>query len=392
MKIAYFDCFSGISGDMILGAFINAGLKRKTLEAQLAKLRLGGYTLTARSATRGGLRGTRLKVTVTGKRPPRRTLEAIVKRIERSRLPAEVKRTAVTIFETLGRAEAKVHSMPLSKVHFHEAGAVDSIIDIVGAAIGLHELEIEQVTCSPIALGCGLVNCEHGTLPVPVPAVVELLKGKPTIGTTVPAELTTPTGAAIVAALANSFGEQPPILTRAVGTGLGTRDNEQRPNALRVFIGETVAPANTDRILEVEANIDDMSPEVIGYLFDCFFEAGALDVYATPIYMKKNRPATKISVLTRPDLLPAIEAVFFAETSSFGIRVRSLERKKLQREERTIQTHWGPVAVVSGRLNGRVIKQAPEYEACRAIARKRRVPIRAVYDEVALVLARSRST
>jgi uncharacterized protein (TIGR00299 family) protein len=376
--IAYLDCFSGISGDMLLGALVDAGLSMQTLREDLAKLPLSGYEVTAEQVTKAGITGTQVQVKA-GHEHAHRGLDDILEIIGMAELPAEVTGPARRAFERLAEAEARVHGHSVEEVHFHEVGAVDAIVDIVGAFCGLYRLGIEEVYASPLPLGGGWVDTEHGRLPVPAPATVELLRGVPSYGGPVEAELVTPTGATIVTTAAKEFGLMPPMTIKAIGWGAGHKDLSH-PNMLRVFLGEPAVRPREQHLSVIETNIDDMNPELFGHVMEALFEAGALDVYYTPIVMKKSRPATLVSVLTETPLVDTLSEILFRETTTLGVRVSEVARRCLEREWREVQTQWGPVRIKVGRLNGEVVNVAPEYEDCARLAREKGVPAKAVWE------------
>ena len=387
MKVAYLDCFSGVSGDMLLAALLDAGLPKETLEAELAKLALPGYRLKVSAVKRGFISATAVEVELAGPSPLRR-LGDIAELVEQSQLSARVKARAREVFTRLAQAEGKVHGVPPEEVHFHEVGAVDAIVDVVGAVAGLEALGVEQVACSPLALGRGWVKFEHGESPVPAPAVAELVKGAPVYAGEIEAELTTPTGAAIVTTLCRDFGPLPAMRVEAVGYGAGSRDST-RPNVLRLWIGERENLPARERIALLETNLDDMSPELYEHALGRLFEAGALDAFLTPIIMKKGRPATLITVLCDPAKTSELAEILFRETTTLGVRVRESERWCLEREWIEVETGWGKVRVKVGRLRGEVTSLAPEYEDCRRLAEESGIPLKTIYDD-ALARARAR--
>jgi uncharacterized protein (TIGR00299 family) protein len=378
MKIAYLDCFSGIAGDMLLGALLDAGLPEETLRRDLARLGVPGYELDISQVQRHGLRATHLQVRMT-EAPTARHLPDILGLIEDSDLDAAVKERAAAVFHRLAVAEGKVHGTPPDSVHFHEVGAVDAIVDVVGAAAGLAALGIERLACSPLPLGRGWVQSAHGRLPVPAPATAELVRGIPTWAGDAEAELVTPTGAALVTTLADEFGAMPPMTVSAVGYGAGTRELDS-PNVLRLFIGEGAAQVGRDRVAVLETNIDDMNPEIFDHVMERLLSAGALDVFLTPIAMKKNRPATLLTVLAEPAGREALLEIIFRETTTLGVRCAEMERRCLARESIEVETPWGAVGVKLGRLGDEVVTVAPEYEDCRRVAREHHVPLRLVYE------------
>jgi pyridinium-3,5-bisthiocarboxylic acid mononucleotide nickel chelatase len=380
MKIAYFDCISGISGDMILGALVHCGMPLDYLGNELGKLHLHGYELTQETVTRSGIGAVHVDV-VTGHEHAHRHLSHIRSIIESSGLSDGVKSRAVAIFTRLAEAEARVHGTSPEEVHFHEVGAVDAIVDVVGACIGLEYFGVETVVSTPLRLGTGTVKCAHGVMPVPVPAVVELTKGVPVVRTSIEGELTTPTGAAILTTLASSYGPLEEFVAETAGYGAGTRVREELPNVLRISIGRVNGTYEIDHSVLVETNIDNMNPEIFGYLSDRLFEAGAKDVYMTPIYMKKGRPGTLLSVITDERALDSVTDIMFRETTTLGVRISRFTRRKVRRGAGTVRTEYGPVQVKVAYMDG-VRRFAPEFEDCARIARERGIPILSVYDAV----------
>ena len=376
--IAYLDCFSGISGDMLLGAMVDAGLSLDDLRGDLARLPLTGYEVRAERVTKQGLAGTKVTVEVEHAHA-HRGLADILDLLAAADLPAEVQAGATRIFTRLAEAEAKVHGTSVEQVYFHEVGAVDAIVDVVGACCGLRRLEIEEVYASALPLGGGWVDTAHGRLPVPAPATVELLKGAPTYGGPVEKELVTPTGAAILTTLCRGFGPMPPMTVKATGCGAGSLDLPH-PNLLRLMIGEPVEPLREQRLTVLETNIDDMNPEFYDHLMERLFAAGALEVYLTPIVMKKSRPGTLVSVLTEPAWVEALSEILFRETSTLGLRVMEVARRCLEREWREVETEYGRVRVKLGLLRGEIVTAAPEYEDCKRLALARGAPVKAVYE------------
>ena len=381
MKIAYFDCFSGISGNMILGALVDAGLEVERLKAELARLSLSGYTLGAQTVRRRYLRGTHVEVGVS-EEGVERHLHEIEEIIAGSDLPDEVKVRGLAIFRRLAEAEAHVHGIPVERVHFHEVGAMDAIVDVVGAVVGLWLLGIEHVYASPVHVGRGTVTCAHGTLPVPAPATQELLRGVPIYGRDVDAELVTPTGAAILTTLAERFGAAPPMRVEQVGYGAGSRDLPL-PNLLRVSIGETteqVEGYEEDVVTVIETNIDDMNPQLYEHVMERLFDSGALDVFLTPIQMKRNRPGVQLSVLVAEERVADVLDILFAETTTIGVRTCPMRRWKLGRERIVVETRYGPVGVKVARRSGTVMNVAPEYRECRRVAEEQGVPLKEMYQ------------
>jgi uncharacterized protein (TIGR00299 family) protein len=387
MRIAYFDCFSGVSGDMIVGALIDAGLELHQLEFELRKLNIPGYTLSAEKTTRKGLSGTKFLVHAEGGEHTKRHLKDIEEIIDDSDLNDDIKASSKAIFNKLAHVEAKIHNKNPEEVHFHEIGGLDSIIDIVGSLLGLKLLGIVTVYVSRIPVGTGFVECDHGTLPLPAPATLELLKGIPIHTSSMEKELVTPTGIAILKHVAKSFGVIPEMRIQRVGYGAGSREMKI-PNLLRVWIGESEEKReyDEDEVILIETNIDDMNPEFFGYASEKLLERGALDVFMTPIFMKKNRPGTLLSVLISPDKLDEMLSIIFAETTSLGMRIHHLERKKLLRELLTVETTFGPVRVKVSKTGREITNIAPEYEDCKKIAEKNNVPLRKVYDEATVAV------
>jgi hypothetical protein len=382
VKIAYFDCFSGIAGDMILGALIDLGLSLAELQKELARLSLGGYHLETSPVTRGGIGGTCLEVIVEGV-PEERHLADILDLIASSTLPQRVKERSQAIFQRLAAAEARVHRVRVDQVHFHEVGAVDAIVDVVGAVAGLELLSVGRVECSALNLGKGFTKSQHGILPVPAPATIELLQGVPVYSTNIPHELVTPTGAAITTELSARFGDLPPITLEKIGYGAGKADLPT-PNLLRVILGEAEEPAAgylTDRVTLLETNLDDMNPQFYDHVMERLFAAGALDVYLVPVQMKKNRPGVVLSVLAPEERAQALLAILLTETTTLGVRLRDMPRCCLERATRTVDTPCGQIRVKEARLGDRILHGSPEYEDCRRAATEHGVPIALVYDE-----------
>jgi uncharacterized protein (TIGR00299 family) protein len=396
MKLAYFDCFSGISGDMTLGALVDAGCAVEHLRAELRGLQVPGWDLTAEKVWKNGMAATYVKVK-TEDQSKHRSLSAILEILEKSGLAPGVRERAGAIFRKLGEAEARVHDVPVEKIHFHEVGAVDAIVDIVGACIGFETLGIEKFACSALNVGGGTAKMAHGVFPVPAPATANLLQGKPTYSNGVQKELVTPTGAAIVATLCDSFGPQPGMSVSAIGYGAGTADLEGQPNVVRIMIGEEVGVAKSEEkgaqpglavplgfdeeIAVIEANLDDMNPQIYGYFLEKALGAGALDVYTTPVQMKKNRPGTLLTVLCKPQDTNALMSLIFAETTTFGVRTYRAQRRVLPREWVNVGTEFGEVRIKVSRVNGRILHVAPEFEDCRKLAVEKNVPLQRVIAE-----------
>jgi len=386
MKIAYFDCFSGISGDMTLGALVDAGCNLAEMEAHLRRLPVPGWKIASEKVVRRGFRATQVKVESSD--PQRhRSLNEILQLIERAGLPGTISERASNIFRRLGQAEALVHGVAIEKVHFHEVGAVDAIVDIVGAAAGFEQLGVEEFFCSALNVGAGRVDTQHGNLPVPAPAMAELLRGAPTYSNGIQRELVTPTGAAIVATMATQFGPQPEMTVAAIGLGAGSAELAEQPNVLRLFVGENAArrdDATLDEdIIVLEANLDDMSPQVYGYFAERALEAGALDVFSIPVQMKKNRPGQLVTVLCKPADREKFSDLLFRETTTLGVRQSSVNRRTLLRESIAVETSLGPIRMKIARLNGHILNVAPEYEDCQKIAAERGLPLKQVLAEAA---------
>lgn len=374
MKICYLDAFSGISGDMLVGALADAGAPQDALVDGLHSLGLGAsYEFTR--TKRAGISATKFHVK-GGESTKHRHLRHILEILDKAPLSDRVRRDAAAVFRRLGEAEAGVHGIPLEKVHFHEVGAVDSIADIVGACLGFALLDIEQVFCSPVNVGRGTVDTEHGTLPVPAPATAELLRGKPVYAHGPEAELTTPTGAALAVTLAQDFGPMPPMRLHATGYGAGTRDFPGQPNVLRVLTGESSQAAEATTVAVIEANLDDASPEVLGYATERLLEAGALDVALAPLVMKKGRPGILLQVVARPEDRERLASLVFAETTTLGVRWWTAERRVQERRWVDVDTRYGRVRIKVGESTW-----APEYEDCRRLARDAGVPLKDVLAE-----------
>jgi hypothetical protein len=383
MKLAYFDCFSGISGDMTLGALVDAGCRLELLRDGLSGLQVPGWSLSSEKVWKNGMSATFVGVT-TEDQTRHRSFSAILEILDKSQLSDTVRKDAAAIFRGLGEAEASVHDVPLEKIHFHEVGAVDAIVDIVGACIGFEALGIRKFACSPLNVGGGTAKMAHGILPVPAPATAKLLQGKPTYSNGVQRELVTPTGAAIVATLCDQFGPQPPMSVSAIGYGAGSADLEGQPNVLRIMLGETaekVVLGFDEEIFVIEANLDDMNPQIYGYFLEKALAAGALDVYTTPVQMKKNRPGTLLTLLCKPQDANALMSLVFAETTTFGARTYSAQRRTLPRESVKVHTKFGDVRIKLSRVNGSIRHVAPEYEDCRKLAAEKNVPLHQVIDE-----------
>src|ERR1700688_45210 len=437
MRIAYLECFSGMSGDMFLGALVDAGVAPQTLETTVAALNVGARLEISR-VVRSGITAAKVDVWVDGEKDlPReeyweqrrrqhghehahdsqhehehshsdageisraaapalherehehshgRGLTEIRQIISAAAISENAKKTAISIFEALGRAEANIHNTSIESVHFHEVGAVDAMVDIVCAAVGAEALGVDEIVCSPLNVGGGMVKCAHGTFPVPAPATMELLANAPVYSSGIQAELVTPTGAAIIQTLASRFGTFPEMKIDRSGYGAGSRDFPGHPNVLRLTIGESVSDAlaaNTasDMITVLEANIDDLNPQVFGYVMDRLFDEGALDAFGVPVQMKKNRPGTLLTVLCKPDDASKLTRLIFVETTTLGVRRREESRRTLARRWENVETQWGAVRIKIASMNGTVTNYAPEYEDCRQIAREHHVPLKLVMRE-----------
>ena len=386
--IAYFDCFSGISGDMTLGAFIDLGVPVKWLKENLDRIPLAGFDVSVDTVIRNGITAKSVRVRVENDKKSRDYAQ-IRSLIKNSPLSGNVKQISHDIFERIADVEAGIHGCPRDKVHFHEVGGIDAIVDIVGTALCINYLGVKKVVSSSIPLGKGFVTCAHGTLPVPAPATIEILKGVPVYGTKIPHELVTPTGAAIIVTLAESYGEMPDMIIEKTGYGAGKRDIESIPNLLRVMTG-TVSCRETghrsahhkDTVVVLETSIDDMNPEVFGFLMDRLFEEGALDVYWIPIFMKKNRPGTMVQVLCRRNRKDVLINCILSETSSLGVRYYDAKRRMLPRESVIMKTAYGEIQVKRIVEASGGVRIVPEYEVCKKIALEKNLPIRMVYDTI----------
>ena len=424
MRVAYLDCFSGISGDMFLGALVDAGVPARLLEETAGALNIGAR-LEISCVNRGGIRATKVDVYSCGEKDlpreeyweqrrhapepkghshkrevqllehnyaiaetfhphePERGLEEIREIIRRTAISESAKNTAIAIFEALGEAEAKIHSTSIEEVHFHEVGAVDAMVDVVCAAVGREALGIDEIVCSPLNVGGGTVTCAHGTFPVPAPATIELLKGAPVYSSGIQAELVTPTGAAIVKTLVKQFGAFPQMKIEKIGYGAGTRELTEQANVVRLTVGEaqTISSIAQETITVLEANLDDLNPQIFGYVMDRLLEEGALDALGMPVQMKKNRPGMLLTVLCKPEDAPRLSSLIFSETTTLGVRQREERRQALAREWVSVTTRWGEVRIKVASMNGTVTNYAPEYEDCRRIASERHVALKTVMQE-----------
>ena len=383
MRVAHFDCFSGVSGDMVLGAVIDAGVPAEAIRTALDSLGLP-IQLEVEHVKRCGFAATKATIAAADQEDYRflSDVEAILARA----LTPTQRELAATIFRKVAVAESTVHGMPLERVHFHEVGALDSIADIVGAAVGLDWLAVEKFTSSPVPTGSGTVKCAHGIMPVPTPGTAELLRGVPLAPSAIKTELTTPTGAAILTAVVSEYTTTPAMTMERIGHGAGTKDFIEQPNILRLMLGTAEVPhapntPETDTVVMLETNLDDVAPEIVGYCCERLFAAGALDVFALPIQMKKNRPGVLLSVICATEKANELEAIVFRETGTFGIRRTSATRSKLQREAVLIETPWGRVKAKRGWRSGLEVL-TPEYEDCARLAREHDIPLRDVYAAV----------
>jgi pyridinium-3,5-bisthiocarboxylic acid mononucleotide nickel chelatase len=414
MRIAYLDCFSGISGDMFLGALLDAGVPAQLFEDTVEALNVGAR-LEISKVDRSGISATKLDVLVNGEKElPReifweqqshkhdgehshadhhhhshehehhhgRGLKEITEIISAAKISATAKQTAIKIFDALGAAESKIHNVDTESTHFHEVGAVDAMVDIVCSAVGAEALGVDEWVCSPLNVGGGTVECAHGRFPVPAPATVELLRNTPVYSSGLEVELVTPTGAAIVKTLANRFSSFPQMSIEKVGYGAGTRDIQHHANVLRLTIGESQTESlGRDVVTVLEANLDDLNPQVFGYVMDRLFEEGALDAFVIPVQMKKNRPGMLLTVLCAPEQAAKLMDLIFAETTTLGIRHREENRRVLHRKLVHVSTQWGNVRIKIASRNGTIANYAPEYEDCRRIAAENHIPLKSVMQE-----------
>jgi pyridinium-3,5-bisthiocarboxylic acid mononucleotide nickel chelatase len=382
MKVLCYDCFSGISGDMNLGAMIDLGIDRSFLIKELNKLNVKGWKLVAEKDQRHGITGTKVTVVQTNVEIKERNLSDIERIINESVLDAETKKLSRKIFMKVAEAEASVHGISPAKVHFHEVGALDSIIDIVGAAICFNALGVDAVFVSTVELGSGFVICDHGKLPVPAPATAEIIKGIPVRKGGVDFEATTPTGAAILAALGTHFGELPAFRTEKTGYGIGTKDHPNIPNLLRVFLGETEDTSSGHDALLLECNIDDMNPEFFEHVSEKLFDAGASDVFISAALMKKGRPGNILSVICEKGLADILREIIFMESTTLGIRTLTFRKDTLSRKFEILKTIFGNVTIKRSFYKGKEVSFKPEYEECRKIAMERGLPVKEVYNTI----------
>ena len=381
LRIGYFDCFSGISGDMVLGALVDAGADLREIERELRKLKLNEWSISAERVKRGAIFATHVKVEAS-EQHHHRGLSVILRIIDEAGLAPRAAERAKKIFTRLGEAEAHVHQMPIEKVNFHEVGAVDSIIDIVGAAIGFELLGLDEFACSALDVGSGQVKTAHGLLPVPAPATAELLRGAPTYSSGILRELVTPTGAAIATTLSTRYAEIPRMTLRAIGYGAGTADLAETPNVLRLLVGENAVSEVGEYwgapVTVIETNVDDMSPQIYGYFAERALAAGALDVFSTAAQMKKNRPGLLVTILCEAEKVSQLIDLMFRETTTIGVRTYEVRRKTLERELVPVETEFGTIHVKLARMNGSLLNASPEYEDCQKIAAESGVPLKQV--------------
>ncbi|MHB1958092.1 MAG: nickel pincer cofactor biosynthesis protein LarC [Acidobacteriaceae bacterium] len=410
MRISYLECFAGISGDMFLGALVDAGVDPKLLQETVASLNVGA-TLEIERVDRSGIDATKARVQVDGAsaeaaansththrhshhehHPHGRSLSVIRKLIENSPLATPAKTTAIRAFELLGQSEAKIHNVPIETIHFHEVGAVDSIVDIVAGAVGAHALNADSWICSPLNVGGGTVECAHGTFPVPAPATMDLLQGAPTYSSGIQMELVTPTGAALVRALNCAFGPSPAMRVDKIGYGAGSHNPKRFPNVVRLSLGETdeAGSMSGDIVVVMETAVDDLNPQILGDFTERALQAGALDVMCSAVHMKKNRLATLITILCDRARVEPLQQLLFRETSTLGVRFREERRACLDRKFVNVQTQWGEIKIKIGLLNGLEVNAAPEYEDCRRCAEQHSVPLKVVMQS-ALAIYQTRS-
>ncbi|MBN1275915.1 MAG: nickel pincer cofactor biosynthesis protein LarC [Deltaproteobacteria bacterium] len=378
MKTAYLDCFSGVSGDMFVGALLDGGLSFNELDSMLKTLSVGGYSLQANREDRNHIYGTRFVVKLDNEHGVHRKLKDIRKIIEQGDFSRDVSDKSIEIFETLAKVEGNIHNNPPDDVHFHEVGGIDSIIDIVSAVYGIERLGIERLFVSALPLGSGFVKTAHGEMPLPAPATIALLSGVPVYDSGVRHEMVTPTGAALVKAFAVSFGVMPRMTVESIGYGVGQRVLKDRPNLLRILIGDEPEGLETETVAVLETNLDDTSPELLGFLMDRLFDAGALDVVFCPVQMKKNRPGIQVQVIAVPDSHEKLMEIIFRESTALGVRFRHTQRKVLRRSESYVDSPWGRMKVKKILDSGDCGFFQPEYEECRKIAIRQDMPLREI--------------
>jgi uncharacterized protein (TIGR00299 family) protein len=392
MRIAYFDCFSGASGDMILGSLIDAGLSARLLRKELKKLRIPTIHLKVKKVLKSGLSATQVIVEGRSEKKSHRNLKEILKIVERSGVEAKVKEESKEIFKRIASVEAKIHQIPMGEVHFHELGGLDSIVDIVGSVWGIRQLGIGRIHVSKVNVGGGFVKCEHGVLPVPAPATLSLMEGRPIYSSGVERELLTPTGAAILTTLGSEFGSMPPMKVERIGYGAG-RDNLPHPNLLRLIIGDSESISGREKVVVIETNIDDMNPQFYDYVMEKLLAMEVLDVFITPILMKKNRPGHLLTIICPSEKLPFVTKFLLKETTTLGLRWHVEEREKSDREILTKETKYGKIRFKLARWEGRIVNLSPEYEDCKKLAIENRVPLKEVFEEarrVAILFQKNR--
>lgn len=379
----HFDCFSGISGDMTLGALVDVGLSPDLLRKGLKALPISGYRLKVSKVSRGAIQGTKVDVLISKGQDKPLSWPQIRRLLSKSTLPSRVKQQAFSVFEHLAQAEGKVHGQDSTKIHFHEVGVIDSLVDIVGALLGCHELGIMTFSATPINVGSGTIECTHGALPVPGPAVAELAKGYPIYSKGPSMEMTTPTGMALVTTLTQTFGQLPPVIPSAIGYGAGTANPHDWPNVLRVFLAltPTTESLESDQVIQLETNIDDMNPQIYESVMERLFENGALDVSLTPTMMKRNRPGILLTVLGQEDQAGHLIQTIFRETTSIGVRRQVLDRVTLPRSMKSISLPQGKVRVKTVQI-GNTLKHRPEFQDCRAISIKTGIPVQDIIEKV----------
>lgn len=391
MKVLYLDLIGGASGDMFLGALIDAGVPAQALSGQLAGLRLDEFELQAQKVTKNGFQATKVDVRV-GTQPPERRLPDILEIIQQSSLPDPIREQAGAVFQQIGKIEAEIHHKSLEEIHLHELGGTDTIVDVTGTLLALNMLEVATIHASPIPVGCGFIEGAHGQIPLPSPATVGLLQGLPIYGTEIQAELVTPTGAALLAALVDEFGPPPAMVLEGIGYGAGTRDLPI-PNLLRILIGSASSTQGElhQKLLSLETNLDDLNPEIHPYVMERLFQAGALDVCLIPIQMKKNRPGIQIQVLADPAQASALKKILFDETTTLGIRESLVDRYALARQIQPVATPYGEVNIKISLTPSGEQKISPEFEDCRKLAAENQVPIRLIYQAACAAYQSSRN-
>jgi uncharacterized protein (TIGR00299 family) protein len=380
MRIAYFDCFSGASGDMILGSLIDSGLNAQSLRDLLKKIPIPSVQLNIRKVLKRGISATQVRVTGKKEKKSYRTLNEILNLVEKSRLDEEVKKKSREVFERIASVESKIHQKPMREIHFHELSGLDSIVDIVGSVWGFHQMRIDRLYVSRVNVGSGFVKCEHGILPVPAPATLALMKGKPIYSSGVERELLTPTGAALLTSLSSEFGGMPPMRVEKVGYGAG-RDDLPHPNLLRLIIGTASPYSGMEKVMVIETNIDDMNPQFYDYVIENLLAMGVMEVFLTPILMKKSRPGTLLTVICSPEKIASATKFLLEETTTLGLRWREEERSRTEREFLTLETKYGKIRFKLARWEGSMVNVSPEYEDCKQLAVKKKLPLKEVFEE-----------